>query len=64
MPYVKIEMITGRSPEQKALVAKDVTDALVKHAKARPENVMVVFQDVAATDWAENGEMIGKPAGS
>lgn len=61
MPYVKIELISGRTREQKALVAKDVTEALVKHTKARPEDISIVFQDVAANDWAQSGDLLGKP---
>jgi 4-oxalocrotonate tautomerase len=58
MPYVRIEMLTGRSEEQKARIAKAVTDALVEHGNATPASVFVVFQDVPAADWAVGGTLI------
>lgn len=60
MPYVRIEMISGRSEDQKAEVAKAVTDALVNHAGATPGSVFVVFQDVPASDWAVSGTLISR----
>lgn len=39
MPNVKIELLEGRTTEQKAAVAKAVTEALVNHANSNPEAV-------------------------
>ena len=41
MPNVKIELLEGRTTEQKAAVAKAVTEALVlvNHADSNPEAV-------------------------
>ncbi|PLZ02370.1 4-oxalocrotonate tautomerase [Burkholderia sp. WAC0059] len=60
MPYVKIEMLKGRSPEQKASIAKIVTDALVEHGGAKPESVFVVFDDYEPSDWAVGGTPISQ----
>lgn len=60
MPYVKIEMVKGRSEDEKAAVARAVTDALVTHAGARPESVWVIFQDVAREDWASGGALMSR----
>jgi 4-oxalocrotonate tautomerase len=62
MPYVKIEMLTGRSEEQKAAVSKAVTDALVELAGAKPETVFIVFDDVSAGNWASGGELLSRKA--
>jgi 4-oxalocrotonate tautomerase len=66
MPYVKIEMLAGRSEEQKAEIARIVTAALVEHAGATPSSVFVVFDDYERHNWATGGELISRrpsPAG-
>lgn len=55
MPYVKVQLVTGRTPEQKKRIAADVTDSLVRHAGARADDCFVVFEDVAADDWVVGG---------
>ena len=60
MPYVKVELLQGRSVEQKANIAKAVTDALVEHGGATPQSVIVVFDDVPAHNWASAGELISQ----
>lgn len=62
MPYVKIEMNAGRTPEQKAALARAITDAFVEHAGAKRESVWVVIDDVAKSNWAIGGELLEKPA--
>lgn len=58
MPYVRIEMIEGRSIEQKAVVAEAVTKALVENAGAKVEDVDIVFVDVAPCNWAIAGRLL------
>ena len=50
MPIVRIEMLTGRSPEQKAQLAEAITRAMTDIAKAKPEDTNIVFQDVERGD--------------
>lgn len=61
MPIVRIELLAGRSPEIKAAVAREITDALHRVAAIAPEATTVVFADVAPHDWAVAGEPLGKP---
>lgn len=63
MPYVKIEMLDGRTADQKAALARAITDAFVEHAGAKRESVWVVIDDVARSNWAIGGELLEKPAG-
>jgi len=63
MPYVKIEMLDGRTAEQKAALARAIADAFVEHGGAKRESVWVVFDDVARSNWAVGGELLEKPAG-
>ncbi|ARP93010.1 2-hydroxymuconate tautomerase [Bordetella genomosp. 13] len=60
MPYIRIEILEGRTEDQKAAIAASVTQALVEHAGANPQSVFVVFQDVAPQDWAVGGTLISR----
>lgn len=60
MPYVKIEMLDGRTEEQKARIAEAVTTALVEHGGAKADSVFVVFQDVPKHDWAVGGTLLSQ----
>jgi len=58
MPFVRIEMLSGRSTEQKARLADAITKAMVDIAKAKAEDTNIVFVDVARDDWAVAGKLI------
>ncbi len=55
MPIVKIEMWPGRTKQQKAELAKAITDAVVRIAETTPESTIVIFEDVARENWASGG---------
>ena len=55
MPFVRVSMLSGRTREQKAELAKAITDALVNIANTTPEATTIVFQDVPKENWAEAG---------
>ena len=55
MPIVTVSMAAGRSKEQRADLAKAITDAVVTIAKTTPEATTVVFEDVPRENWAEAG---------
>jgi 4-oxalocrotonate tautomerase len=56
--YVRIELLKGRSSDQKQRLAEAVTAALVDIAKARADQVSIVFQDVEPSDWALDGRLL------
>jgi 4-oxalocrotonate tautomerase family enzyme len=56
MPFVQIHWFESRGDEQKAEVARRVTDALVEAGKAEREDVWVKFDDSARSDWYFGGE--------
>ncbi|MGU9811101.1 MULTISPECIES: tautomerase family protein [unclassified Pseudomonas] len=62
MPIVKIELFAGRSDEQKAQLAKAITQQFLERLASRPEEVIVLFQDVPPADWFVAGRSLGKPA--
>ena len=55
MPIVRVEMWTGRTKEQKAALAKAITDAMVDIGKTTPEATIIVFEDVSKDNWAQSG---------
>jgi len=58
MPVVTIQLLSGRTKEQKAKLAQAVTDAIVDIANAKPEGVQVIFSDVEREDWASAGALL------
>ena len=57
MPFVRIELFEGRSPEQKAAIARDVTEVISKHANAPKENIHVIITDLKEGELFQRGEM-------
>ena len=57
MPIVKVEMWPGRTQQQKAELAKAITDAVVTIARTTPEETIVIFQDVPKESWAKAGKL-------
>ncbi len=55
MPLVTVKMLEGRSAEQKRLLARDITDVVVKHAGTKAEQVDVIIEDYARENWAKGG---------
>lgn len=55
MPIVRVEMWTGRTKEQKAALAKAITDAMVDIGKTTPEATIIVFEDIPKENWAQSG---------
>lgn len=55
MPLVRVSMWTGRTYDQKAELAKLLTDAVSKVIGAPPEVTTVIFEDVDQENWAQGG---------
>lgn len=52
---IEISMREGRSPEQKATVARRVTDVLVEEVGAQRDRLIVVFREYPTTNYAQGG---------
>jgi 4-oxalocrotonate tautomerase len=57
MPIIKVELWTGRTKEQKAELAKAITDVVVNIARTTPDETIVIFQDVDKENWSKAGVM-------
>ncbi len=64
MPHVIVKLLTGRSEQQKAKIADEVTKAIMATANCAETSVSVSIQDIASDDWAETvykPDILGKP---
>lgn len=61
MPFVRIDLFPGRTPEQKLACARDIIDAIQRHLNAPPEATQVVFNDVEKHDWLFGGKLPPAP---
>lgn len=57
MPTLRVELFAGRTPEQKAALARELTDACVRVLGGKPDAVEVLFFDIQRHDWATGGEL-------
>ena len=55
MPVVIIKMLEGRSVEQKRLLARDITELVVRHTGTTADQVDVVIEDHPRENWAKGG---------
>ena len=57
MPTIRVELFEGRTPEQKAALAQELTAACVRVLGGKPDSVDVVFYDIAKGNWATGGRL-------
>jgi 4-oxalocrotonate tautomerase len=55
MPTIRVEMLEGRTPEQKTALVKALTQAVVDSLGSKAESVDVLLYDIARQDWATGG---------
>ncbi len=55
MPIVNIQMLKGRTLEQKKVLTKAVTDAIVSSINVKPEVVWVVIEEMEKENFATGG---------
>jgi len=58
MPFVTIEMISGRSVEQKRKMVFEVTKAICQTVDADPEKVRIVIKDVEPENISVAGRLV------
>lgn len=60
MPIVRVEMLPGRTQEQKDAIVKGITEVMVKEAKTTAEGTHVLIYEVSADNWSVAGTMQSK----
>lgn len=61
MPTLRVELFAGRTPEQKAQLAKELTEACVRVLSGEPAGVDIVFYDIERYNWATAGKLWIEP---
>lgn len=59
MPTLRVELFEGRTTEQKAELAHELTQACVRVLGGEPGSVDVIFFDVPRHNWATAGKLWG-----
>jgi len=59
MPVVRVTWFEGKEAATKEVVAKEITDSIVKNTGTDASYIYVIFEDVKASDWAGAGKMYG-----
>lgn len=59
MPFIHVEMIEGRSREQKETLVKEVTEVVSKHTGAPTEHIHIIIQEIKAENLGQNGKLRG-----
>ena len=55
MPTLRVELMEGRTPEQKKALVQALTQAVVDTLGSKPESVDILLYDIRRGDWATGG---------
>jgi 4-oxalocrotonate tautomerase len=55
MPFITVQLIEGRSVEQKHALIKEISEAAIRVLDADPDNVRIIINEVTADDWGVGG---------
>ena len=61
MPIIRVELLEGRTVEQKREFAEVVTREGARILRCTPEAINIVFAPVARADWAVAGKLTSDP---
>lgn len=57
MPIVQIELLAGRTIEQKRAMVKEVTETLVRTVNCKPEAVKIIIREMAKENYGTEGKL-------
>jgi 4-oxalocrotonate tautomerase len=55
MPFITVQLIEGRSVEQKHALIKEISEAAIRVLDSDPDEVGIVINEVTADDWGVGG---------
>ena len=61
MPTYHVEMMEGRTPEQKKKLVAELTRVSVEVLAVTPESVDVIITDIKRENWATGGKLWSEP---
>lgn len=59
MPYVNVKVVGKLTREQKQKIASDISQSLLNHAGKAKDHTYIVFDEVAAENWAKGDKLFG-----
>jgi len=62
MPILTLEMLSGRTEEQKVELADVLTRETARIAKCALQDVQIVFSEVPRSSWAVGGKLVSTKA--
>lgn len=62
MPTYHVEMLEGRTLEQKKKLVTEITRVSVEVLGGAPESVDVIITDIKRDNWATGGKLWSEPA--
>ncbi len=57
MPIVQIEMLEGRTVEQKREMVKKVTEAIVDTVKVTPDKITIIIREMKRENMGKAGKL-------
>ncbi len=61
MPTYHVEMMEGRTPDQKKKLVAELTRVSVEVLAVAPESVDVIITDIKRENWATGGKLWSEP---
>lgn len=61
MPTYHVEMIEGRTSEQKKKLVQEITRISVEVLGGSPDSVDVIITDIKGDNWATGGKLWSEP---
>lgn len=58
MPILQVELLKGRTTEQKRAMAEKVTQALVETVNCKQEDVKIIIREMEREDYATGGVLM------
>ena len=55
MPIIQVNLLEGRTTDQKRKLVANVTEAVVKSLDVKPDAVRIILQEMARDDYAIGG---------
>lgn len=57
MPILRVSLWAGKTKDEKAKLAKALTDTMVATTKVSPEAVTIMFEELPKENWATGGQL-------
>ncbi len=57
MPIVQVELLEGRTLEQKRVLVEKVTQAIVDSIGVTAENVSIIIRDMSKENFSKSGKL-------